>query len=450
MSKDQRRVAVIGAGYTGLVAAYRLAQKGYKVEIFEAGRYPGGLAGDFKIEGEPLEIAYHHLFKTDTDIIALTKELGINDKLKWHDSSVAIYYNDKLYPFMTPVDLLRFKPLSFVNRIRAGLVVFYLQKQNNWQPFVKQTALAWMRKYAGKQVCEVIWEPLLLGKFDTYYDKVSMAWLWARIHIRANSREKGDSGEKLGYFDGGFKVLTDTLTAKCKELGVKIHLQSQIQHIGSDQRGSYLLIDGKRQNFDSVLATTPSHILAKLIEDGEKAASNQKFKSYLSQLTSINYLGALLMVFSSDQDISPYYWHNINDVKKPFLVFIHHTKLMPTEFYGGKHVYYIGAYLSPEHKLFNMTDEQLSKVWLGELKKIFPEFSAKQISEKYIFRLKNAQHIVDPEYTAKIPDHRTPLPGVYLSNFSQIFPEDRGTNYAVREGNKIADMMLKDLKRKKK
>lgn len=441
---SKKRIAIVGAGYTGLVAAYRLAKKGYAVEIFEAGSYPGGLAGDFKIEGAPLEIAYHHLFKTDTDIIALTKELGVNDQLKWHDSSLSIYYKGKLYPFMTALDLIKFTPLSLPNRIRAGLVVLYLQKQKNWKPFINQSALSWMRKAAGKQVCEVIWEPLLRGKFDKYYDKVSMAWLWARIHIRANSREKGDSGEKLGYFDGGFKVLTDTLVEACKSLGVTIRLQARIEHIDSSQK-PFLMIEGKKQFYDSIIATTPSHILAKLIEQ-EKPS--QELQKYMQQLTSIDYLGAVLMVFSSDQDISPYYWHNINDIDKPFLVFIHHTRLVSKEFYGGKHVYYIGAYLPADSKLFGLDDQELSKLWLGELKKIFPEFSKEQISEKYIFRLRNAQHIVGTDYQSKIPKHETPLAGVFLSNFSQIFPEDRGTNYAVREGNKIAETADKYLSRK--
>lgn len=440
MSKHPKRVAVIGAGYTGLVAAYRLAQAGYKVDIFEAGKSPGGLAGDFKIEGAPIEIAYHHLFKTDTDIIGITKELGLERKLVWHDSSLAIYYQDKLYPFMTPLDLLRFAPLSLPNRLRAGLAVLYLQKQKNWQPFVKQTALGWMRKVAGKQVSEVIWEPLLKGKFDTYYDKVSMAWLWARLHIRANSREKGDSAEKLGYFDGGFKVMTDALVNACKKHGVTIHTEAKIEQVGNDGKAPFLLLGGKKKIFDSVVATVPSHIFAKLI--APKPEVKTVPQSYIDQLNSINYLGAALLVFSSDQAISPYYWHNINDISKPFLVFIQHTRLVSKDFYNGKHVYYIGAYLPHDHKLFTMSDEALTKLWFGELKKIFPDFSTKEISEKYVFRLKNAQHIVDTSYQDKIPAHKTPLNGVYLSNFSQIFPEDRGTNYAVREGNKIAKLLI--------
>jgi len=209
-----KTVAIIGAGYTGLVTAYRLAQSGKKVTVLEYSGMLGGLASGFTVEGAPLERAYHHLFKTDTDIIQMAAELGIGDALQWHDSSVSLYYDGVLYPFKGALDLVRFKPLSLINRIRAGLVVLYLQQTKNWKKFQHVSAYDWMLRAAGKQVTEVIWEPLLKGKFDKYYDKVSMAWLWARIHVRAQSREAG--GEKLGYFDGGFQVFTDALVSRLR------------------------------------------------------------------------------------------------------------------------------------------------------------------------------------------------------------------------------------------
>ena len=439
-NSTKRSIAIIGGGYTGLVAAYELAKAGHKVTIFERGHTLGGLAGGFTIAGSPLEKAYHHLFKTDTDIISLTEELGISDRLEWHDSSVAIYYDNHLYPFVTPLDLARFKPLSFINRVRAGLVVLYLQKTKNWQQFTKVSAYSWMRKWAGKQVCDVIWEPLLKGKFDAYYDKVSMAWLWARIHIRANSKEKGDTGEKLGSFNGGFQAFTDALVSKLKDHDVVIRTDVMIERLDNDtSEKPQVVIDGKAETFDQIIATTPSGVFGHLVADNKHVE-----KSYLNQLQSINYLGAALLIFSSDQDISPYYWHNINDMNLPFLVFINHTKLIDKAHYNGKNVYYIGAYLPHDHKLFTMPDDELKTLWFDSLQKVFPDFDRNQIDEKYIFRFKNAQHIVDENYAAKIPDYKTPVPHVFLANFSQIYPEDRGTNYAVREGSNIAKLALEE------
>jgi protoporphyrinogen oxidase len=428
------KIAVIGSGYTGLVAALKLAEQGFNVTVFEKSNVVGGLASDFNIEGASLERAYHHIFKTDTDIISMANELGVGNKIKWHDSSVAIYYNNTLYPFKGAMDLIKFKPLNLINRIRAGLVVIYLQKTNNWKRFESISAYDWMLKYAGKQVMQVIWEPLLLGKFNKYYNDVSMAWLWARIHIRAQSRES--SGEKLGYFEGGFQVFTDALIAKCKELGVTINVDTNIESIQSLDNGNVgLSVNGSSKTYDRLIATVPSYVFADLI-------SNKNVDTvYKKQLNKVNYLGARLLIFTSNQKISDYYWHNINDVNLPFLVFINHTKLIDKNNYGNKYVYYIATYVPHEDKLFTMSDKELELLWLKSLKKVFPKFNQKQLDKKYHFKFANAQHIVDVNYTNKIPKHITPLKNVYLSNFSQIYPEDRGTNYAVKAGTEIAKIV---------
>jgi len=428
------KVAVIGGGYTGLVAAYELLKAGNEVDIFERSGELGGLAGGFKIEAKPLEKAYHHIFRTDKDIIALAKELGLEDKLKWHASSVAIYYEGKVYPFVTPVDLIKFTPLPFVDRIRAGMTALFLQKYKNWKKFTHVSAYAWMKKWGGPNVAKVIWEPLLKGKFDKFYDKVSMAWLWARIYVRGNSKAPGDTKEMLGYFDGGFEIFTNALKEKIEEKGGKIKLGVDIGSISEKEGRPSIVVDGKPFTYDKILATVPSHVFASLIRG---SADN----AYIDKLSSIDYLGAVVAVFSSTQEISKFYWHNINDLSAPFLVFVHHTRLIGKENYNGKYVYYIGTYVPHDHRFFNMSEDEIYMEWFNYLGKIFPSFDKEQVREKYLFKMKNAQHIVSLDYEDKIPGYETPLSNVYLANFSQIFPEDRGTNYAVREGKKVAGMM---------
>ena len=436
------KIAIIGGGYTGLVAAYKLSKDSKnQVTIYEAGSEVGGLASGFRMEGENLERVYHHIFKSDKDIIDLVKELGIYDKLHWFDSSVANYSKGKLFPFSSPSDLLNFSALPFIDRLRLGAVSLYCRQASNYKQFINISAYDWMKKWAGDKVLKVLWEPLLKGKFsDKYYQKVSMAWLWARLHTRVAARDKDDiKNEKLGYFEHGFQIIVDTLVEKLQQANVNIQTNAKITAIKEGEKPKLLLENSTSETeFDKIIVTTPSSVFAKLISENSSVT-----KGYLDKLNSIDYIGAVCMVFSSEQDLSKYYWHNILDTSFPFLVFINHTKLTPKSWYNNKNVYYIGTYQPHESELFNMNDQDLKALWFSKIKNIFHDFDSSKVHQLNIFRFKNAQHIVDKNYDKKIPDYTTPIENVYLSNFSQIFPEDRGTNFAVREGNKIASLALK-------
>lgn len=430
-----KSVAIIGAGFTSLTIAYRLANKGYKIKIFERSDQPGGLASGFDLNGTNIEKAYHHLFKTDKAVINLLGELGLEGKLKWHESSVAIFYNNKFYPFVSPFDLLRFTPLSFIARIRTGVVMFFISKYKNWKTLENKSAYEWMEKYVGRESMKVIWGPLLKGKFHNFYKKISMAWLWARLFIRSNSRSNPFAKEELGYIDGGFVQIVDRLVEVLKNKDVEFKFNVNIDSIQSHNDGVIINHEGESERFDKVVATVPSQIFSRLIEAPDE---------YKQKLNSIDYIGAVLLVFTSDQWLSDYYWNNINATDSPFLVFLNHTKLIDKSFYGNEYVYYIGAYVPHEDRYFELSDDALKEEWFDYLKKIKPEFDQKMIKQNYVFKFKNAQHIVDQGYASKIVDYKTPIQNVYLSNFSQIYPYDRGTNYAVDEGNKIAELIHLD------
>jgi protoporphyrinogen oxidase len=438
----QKSVAIIGGGFTGLTAARRLAQAGrHQLTLIERGSSLGGLAGDFTLQGTQIEKAYHHLFGTDRDILELVRELGLTENLVWCNSSVGLFYGGKVYPFMSPRDILTFQPCHFFNRVRLGFVVLYLQRTKDWRPLAGQSAQAWMRRACGRQIMQVIWEPLLRGKFNRYADAVSMAWLWARIHIRANSREHASS-EKLAYFRGGFAVVTNKLESELTKAGVTIRKNTHVDELKIQQGRPSLLINGKQESFDKCIFTGPSSAFARLLPTG----ADLGLDAYRQKLQSIDYLGAISLVFVSKQPIGDYYWLNISQADAPFLVFIRHTKLVDKAWYNGKEVYYIGSYQAHDSPMFSMSEEEITALWFGFLKKIYPQFDPAQVVEKHLFKLKYAQHIVDTTYQSKIPDYKTPLPNIYLSNFSQVFPEDRGTNFAVREGQRIADLLLQEAK----
>lgn len=438
MSQQKKRVAIIGGGFAGLSAAYHLGKAGIQVTLYERESTLGGLAGGFSLLGMPLEKAYHFFYKTDRHLLGFAEALGIKAKAAFYRSSVSTYFGGKLYPFMSAKDLLTFAPLPFLDRIRFGVTALYLQFLKDWKPLSKITAYEWLKKWAGPKVTEVIWEPLLRGKFNKYYKDIAMSWLWRRIQIRAVSKDKGV--EMLGYFHGGFVAIINAAAEKIKAFGGTIIMNQGIDRIESDENGAALVVNGERRTYDAVIATIPSPAFARLI-DGNVGAN----ETYLTQLKSIDYLGAVIMVFVTDQEISPYFWHNINDSEIPFLVLLSTSALTGTAAFDGKHIYYIGAYVPDDHRYFSDTEVAIMDEWKAGLRKMFAHFDESKILEEKLFRFKDAQHIVGTDYIDKIPAYESPVKHVYLSNFSQIFPDDRGTNYAIEEGEKIAGLVQKNL-----
>ena len=435
---SERHILVVGGGFTGLAAAWRLAQRpGARVVVCERGDHLGGLAGGFKLRGTSLERAYHHLFRTDTFILDLVRELGIEDKLQWRESSLAIYRDGRAHPFMTPLDLLRFRPVGLAGRLRLGLVALYLQRRRNWHSFARETAWRWMRRACGADAMNAVWEPLLRGKFDRHAEHVAMAWLWARIHIRANSRDPASGREMLGYFRGGFAVVIDRLESALRARGVEFHFGTTVDGLSSDKGKVLANLSGKNEVFDACLFTGPSPTLARLLPPGESG--------FARLLETVDYLGAVCLIFVTPQKLGDHYWVNVNEPDAPFLVFLRHTRLVDAADYEGREAYYLGAYRPHDHDVFKQTDDELADRWLAYVRRMFPQFDPASVEEKHVFRFRHAQHVVDADYEQKIPPHRTPLKGLWLANFSQIFPEDRGTNYAVLEGLKVADLLWNEL-----
>jgi protoporphyrinogen oxidase len=439
MSAPQK-ILIIGGGFTGLTAAYQLSRESdFSITLVESSGHLGGLAAGFPLLGTSLEKAYHHLFLTDTDILQLVEELDLAGKLMWCESSVGIYRDGRVYPFLSPLDLLRFKPCSLPGRLRFGLMALYLQKKKNWRGFATQTAEEWLARACGSDVMRTIWTPLLKGQFDRYWNSVSMAWLWARIHTRANSRPPGGGREKLGYFRGGFAEIIGKLESELSRRKVRILTGKAVQQLTFGTGRQALLADGQAVDFDLCLFTGSSTAFARLLPAGVVP------DDYRRKLESIAYLGAICLVFVTDQSIADQYWLNIHEDGAPFLLFIQHTRLVGTEMYQGRHVYYIGSYQPHDSALFGMSDDALTGKWFDYLQRIYPQFDPARICERHVFKFKAAQHVVDTRYEEKIPDYRTPVPGLFLANFSQIFPEDRGTNFAVREGIKVAGMISREL-----
>ena len=436
------RVGIVGAGAAGLAAAYELGLAGHTAEVFEGAPFLGGQASTFDVNGTPLERGYHHLFRSDTAMTDLIGELGLAHRLRWIDSNVAYFSRGRLWRFTSPIDLLRFGPLPFEDRIRLGLLTVGLQRRKEWHSLEAQTATEWLLEHAGRRIYDVIFAPMLRGKFGKYHEDISMAWLWNKFALRTTSRGKGLIGklkEQLGYPTGSFGEVFDVLGATIQAQGGQVHLRTPVRRvIVEDDRatGLEVAIDGgepERRDYDMVLATTPSYIFPKLVP--------QLPAGYLAMLTDKVYLAAVLVILELDRPLSPHYWTYIGDRRIPFLGVIEHTNFMPPEKYGGAHVVYLANYLERDDPLYAMSPEELYREYLPHLKRLNPAFDESWVKNYHHHKVDAAQPIVTRGYSERIPDHRTPIRGRYLANTTQIYPEDRGTNYSVRMGRMVARMM---------
>jgi protoporphyrinogen oxidase len=443
------RVAVLGAGVAGLVGAYRLTQAGHVVDVYE--RWPGlgGQAATLDVgEGHLLERYYHHLFSTDRHIAALYDELGMPDELEWLSSSVAYFSQGRQWPFVTPMDLLRFKPLPPLSRLRLGAVVLGIQRgPGDPARFEDVTARAWIERYMGRHAWQALWGPLLRGKFGERSDDIAMVWLQNKLRLRRGDDAKE---EKLGYpkrsweplftqlrsciEDGGGRVLIDRPATRLAPGFVVTPGAPGSFRRGLDPREFEALPDEER--YDAVLSTLPSDVMDEVVTDDLLP------DSYRAQLRGIEYFTALCLLIELDRRFSPYYWTNIGDDALPFVGLIEHTNLMGAERYGGRRFLYVANYLPRGHELLGLDADGVLERYTPGLRAVNPAFSHEWVKRLWLHREPAAQPIVTVGYRAKIPALKTPVRGLVLANTTQIFPEDRGTNYAVRLGDEAARALL--------
>jgi len=414
------RLAIIGAGFTGLTAAYQLSQKGHQITIFEKEKEAGGLAGGFKQKGcdWPLDYFYHHLFPSDKAVKKLISELGLNSKLFFEKPKTSIYKSGQTAQFDSPFSLLKFPHLSWPQKIRTGLISLYLKLINHWQGLEKIKATQWLKKFYGQKTYQILWEPLLKAKFGEFFDQIPTSWFWARIKKRSS---------KLGYLKGGFQTLINELAKKIKANEGKIYLNHEIIHYNE-------LIH--HSQFDRIIFTTPTEIFLKIMKD----KLPQDYQQKLSQLKMIGVVYLILTLkesFLKDKT----YWLNVNNNSFPFVAMVEHTNFINKAHYGNHHILYVGGYYSQNHRYFKMSKEAILKEWSPYLKKINPVFSQLLIINYSLFINLYAQPIVPLNYSKIIPSYQTPIKNVFLADMQQVYPWDRGINYAIAEGEKIAQLV---------
>ena len=432
------RTVVIGAGFTGLSAALELARRGIAVTVLEADGEVGGLAGTFEVNGERLEKFYHHWFTNDRHVGDLVHELGERDRIVYRATRTGMYFANRIFRLSTPTDVLRFTPLSLADRVRLGRLALRARAVTDWRALEDETAEEWLTRLGGERVYRVVWKPLLEGKFGPYASRVSAVWFWNKLKLRGGSRDKSGA-EMLAYYRGGFAALAE-------RIALEIAVQGGEMRLSTPARG--LVVEGGRVcgvetddgviDADAVIATPALPIIADLVAPHAP-------DEWLQRLRAVEYLANVCVVLELDRSLSDTYWLNVNDPGFPFVGVIEHTNFEPASTYGGRHIVYLSKYLPESAALFRMADDAVLEYCVPFLQRMFPAFERSWVHAHHVWRARHSQPIVAKQYSRLIPAAETPIGGLSICTMAQVYPEDRGTNYAIRDGRRIGAQVAASL-----
>jgi protoporphyrinogen oxidase len=431
-----KKIIIVGGGFTGLAAALKLQERGFDVTVLEADDTVGGLAGTFQFQdGVVLEKFYHHWFNNDEYIPMLAQALELEDQIETHSSETGMYFNNRIWRLSSPLDLLRFTPLSLLQRIRLGLLVFQVRLVKDWKSIEHLTIRDWLVGLCGEEVYRVVWEPLVNSKFSNYSDRVNAVWMWKKLVLRGSTRnQKG--AEELAYFKGGFGRMAEAVVKKIEKGGGSVITGCKV--VSADTRSDSLVslqTDklGAVQG-DAFLFTPSLSLVAQIMNEAGPL-------EWIESLRRVNYLGNICITLRLDRSLSGTYWLNVNDPGFPFVGVIEHTNFDSPENYGNSHIVYLSRYLSTEDPLWGISDEQYEAYCIDHLKMMFPDFDSLWVLDSKIWRAEYAQPVTELGYSEYLPGHATPFKNAWIYSMAQIYPEDRGTNYAIREGYSAADVI---------
>ena len=349
-----------------------------------------------------------------------------------------MYYAHNFFKLSTPFDLLCFSPLSLLNRIRLGLLALRARRVKDWRSLEDRTAADWLRELGGERIYQVVWEPLLRGKFGDVAEEVAAVWFWNKLKLRGSSRGRGGE-EQLAYYRGGFAALAETLADAVRAQGgiIRTNMPASGFRVEAGRVTGVVTPEGTVPA-DGVIATPALPIVADLVEPHVPG-------EYVERLRRIRYLANVCVVLELDRSLSDIYWLNVNDPSFPFVGVIEHTNFEPASTYAGRHVVYLSKYLPDNDAVYRMSDQEVVAFTLEHLRRMFPDLTDERVLDAHVWRARYAQPVVERGYRKLIPDMRTPVENLFLATMAQIYPEDRGTNYAVRQGRETAHALAASL-----
>lgn len=424
------KIGIIGGGITGLAAGYFLAEHGHQVYLYDRSPKLGGLAGCFEIQGQPVEKFFHNFSRQDTALIGLIHRLGLESQIIFCKARFGFYYVNRTYRFQSPLDCLRFKPLSLRERFRMGFGVFKIRGIRDWRQIDDLSAREWITRQMGARAYETVWKPMLENRFGhDNHERVAASWLWAKLTRGGKSKTAG-LANTLGYFHGGFYQMYERLREEIIRRGGRVQSGITVSKI-CVHHGEATGLETPQgvEPVDAVLATSAIPVFLKLVDDLPEY--------YRRNLETFRYLGVVCLVLTLKKPLAGTYWLNVMDPTFPFIGVIEHTHLTG-ELFQGRHLVYIPKYTAIESPYYQFSAEELLRKYIPYLQRMFPAFSSSWVDEVYLWKEPYAQPVTEIGYGSRVPPLETPVRNLYLATMAQIYPADRGMNNGVRQAEEVA------------
>jgi protoporphyrinogen oxidase len=423
---EAMQVIILGSGAMGLAAAYQALCDGHQVTVLEADSQPGGMAAHFDFSGLSIERYYHFICKSDTATFELLRELGMEDKLIWRETSMGFFTGGKLYEWGNPVALLKFPGMGWVDKFRYGLFAFVSSRRNSWPSLEHRTAKEWITTWCGQSVYELHWKPLFQHKFYEYQDNISASWIWTRIRRIGRSR-KSLMQEQLGYIEGGTETLIHTLAAEIERRGGRILLGNPATRVTTAEgRVTGVETPSGPLAADAVISTVPTPFVSRLIPDLPDEVKQQ--------YDAIPNIGICCLIFKLRRSLSPHFWVNLSDPSIEIPGLIEFSNLRPVD---GT-VVYVPYYMPVTQAKYSWPDERLLDEAFVTMQAMQPALTKDDVLDSRVARLRYAQPVCPPDFLKMLPPVRTAIAGLQVADTCFYYPEDRGIAESVRLGRQMA------------